>query len=115
MIYVYYYRNPEQCPFPYAEVKDGFPVHPGELQERVRALLKAGQPFATCSDVVLSLLGWMIRRKEIETPPLRIMYVYADGTSREIMYDTKGQFIQYWPEEGWESAVEAGFYYRYTD
>ena len=38
MIVVYSYRQPKDCPYPFAEVENGLPVHTGDLRERVRAL-----------------------------------------------------------------------------
>lgn len=112
MICVYVYRYPDRCPYEWAEVKQGWPVHPGELQRRVKDLINAGQPFATLSDIVISMLGWMVRTDQVGLP-VRIVYVDADGVERENKMDGRGDLIMPWPEEGFDSIQEAAFHYRY--
>jgi len=112
MIYVYVPRNAKECQYPFAEVEDGLPVHPGDLQARVRSLIASGKPWATQSDIVVSMLGWMIRKGEIK-PPVRLACIDAKGELRENKFDVKGDLIMPWPEEGFDSIQEAAFYYRY--
>lgn len=109
---VFIYRNPKECPFPFAEVQDGYPVHPGELQTRVRELITSGKPWATLSKTVISILGWMIRRKELSCP-LHLVYVPAEGEPKIIRFDIKGDLIEWFPEEGYESIEAAEFHYHY--
>lgn len=109
---VYVYRNPSECSYPFAEVLNGKPVHAGDLRERVRSLIEEGLYWATCSDTVLSILGWMVRKGELKVP-LHIIHVDANGETMAIRFDIKGDFIEPWPEIGFESILDAGFHYRY--
>ncbi len=96
----------------WAEILHGKPVHPGELLERIRGLIRVGDDFATCSDTVLSCIGYLIRAKEIPLP-FCVRYVGSDW-ARDIQYDTKGDFVEPWPEDGFASIPEAGFHYRFS-
>lgn len=110
---VYVYRDASYCPYVLAEIQDGLPVHPGDLQERVRKLIAAEQPFATQSDIVLSMLGWMVRKEELKLP-ITIVYIDKDGSIYKMPIDVKGDFlVMPWPENGFESIIEAGFHYRF--
>ena len=108
----YIYRDAAKCPYPWAEVVNNRPVHPGDLQERVRWLIAKEQSFATQSDVVLSMLGWMVRKGELKLP-FSVFYIEADGTEHENPIATDGGYVMPWPENGFESITEAGFHYRF--
>lgn len=92
-----------------------YPVHPGDLQHRVRKLIASGQDWATQSDIVLSMLGWMVRTGELKLP-LTVTYVQADGGLFTNLLCDDGNFLHDWPEaNGPASIVDAGFHYRNMD
>jgi hypothetical protein len=93
-------------------VKGGLPVHPGELLERVRVLLARGEPFATQSDLVLTILGWLVCTEELPLPVM-VVYVDASGRTYDNPLDANGQLVKPWPEEGRNSIQVAAFHYRY--
>lgn len=109
---IFIWRPAGHCPYEWAEVEYGLPVHPSELQERVRSLIARDESFATYSDTVLSMLGWMVRKREI-TLPLSVIYVDIEGKEHENPIDVDGMFVYPWPEEGFESIQDAGFHYRF--
>jgi hypothetical protein len=109
---IYIFRNSAECPHVWAEVCNDLPVHPGDLQKRVRKLISENKSFATQSDIVLSMLGWMARKGELKLPQV-ITYVEDDGTEHENPITTDGGFLMPWPESGFESINEAGFHYRF--
>lgn len=109
----YIYRDACNCPYEWAEVQYGVPVHPGDLQERVRSLLAKDKPFATQSDIVISMLCWMARTKELSLPA-SFVYVEKDGTEHDNPICTDGGWLCPWPESGFDSIIEAGFHYRFA-
>lgn len=105
---LYVYRDAKHCPEHrlWAEVCLGEPVHTADLPQRIRDLLLGGT-FATMSDTVLKIIGWMVRRGEIKLP-FTMVYVNGDGKESEHHMATDGDWV------GYESVSEAGFYYLFS-
>lgn len=110
---IYVYQQPKHCPYPFAEIEDGVPVHPLQWQERVSKLVASRKPWATLNYDLLCLVGWMIANYQLSLP-VHIIHVNLQGVERTVRFDVKGEFIEPWPESGLDSIMDAGFHYRYS-
>ena len=114
---IYVYRKAADCIHPWAEIEEGkcgsIPVHPADMCKRIRWLIESNITFATQSDIAISIIGWMIKNKEIDCPN-SIIYVDESGVEHNNPFDVNGELILPWRETGFESIFEAGFYYRYS-
>lgn len=110
-IYVYRYADKAPQGTLWVEVAQGLSVHPADLETRLRALLAVGKThhIATQSDVVLSIIGWLVRTKQVALP---FSLVYVDGSGKEYHnhYCSDGTLLHPWPEG--DSIIDAGFHYR---
>ena len=105
---IYVYRDASMCPYKWAEVENGLPVHCGDMYERIKAL---EFPWATQSDVVLSIVGWMIRTGELKLP-LPVIFVSKDGIERIDRFASDGTLNGIWSGEGKECIFYSGMNYR---
>lgn len=113
-------RKPKQSFGPYAEIMETFrdaygvsyaPVHACDMEARIRHLIKTRRGFDTVSSLALDIVGYLIRTGDLPLP-VHVHYSNADNEVRIIQYDTKGDFVEPWPEEPGESVHGSDFYYR---
>lgn len=111
---IYVYRKPESnSAHEWAEVVNGIPVHPGDMEKRVKSLFEQSKDFATVSELILTIIGALIRIKELSLP-IRVVYVNEDGSlDPQSPFDTNGDLSRQGREEGAANIFECGFYYRY--
>lgn len=106
-------RLPKGVPFIELDHK-GLPLHPKYLIPRVQAWIEHGDSFATVSELACIVPGRMIRMGLISCGDVRIHHIDEDGHEMVIEFDSRGDFIQPWPEDGFESLMNADFHLRYA-
>lgn len=104
------------CSHAYIEVdRKGRPLRPLDIIGKVEDYAKENKNFTTVSVVALDAVSRLIRRGDLVSDSVSVLYVFRDHKSRTLHFDAKGEFIEPWPEEGLDSLYETSFYLRYGD